>query len=135
MPDLSVDQQAAPPASGVTGRYVDVVAIGDITVTSDSVLVPQGRFPLTGTTWTIQDSTRVIKRSPRYAVTLAAIFAVILVGLLFLLIKQRRYTGFVLVTVVGEGLYHSVRFPPGPESTAHVASLVNRARVLAAATV
>jgi hypothetical protein len=110
-----------------------VVAIGDVTVTSDSVLVPQGRFPLAGTTWTVQDSTKIIKRSPRYAVVLAAVFALVLVGLLFLLIKQRRYVGFVLVTVVGQGLYHSVTFPPGPESTAHAAGLVNRARALAAA--
>jgi hypothetical protein len=122
-----------PRPSGPAGRYADVVAIGDVTVTSDSVLVPRGRFPLAGTTWMVQDSTRIIKRSPRYAVALAAVFAIVLVGLLFLLIKERRYAGFVLVTVVGPGLYHSVTFPPGPASTAHVAGLVNRARALAAA--
>jgi hypothetical protein len=110
-----------------------VVAIGDITITTDSVLAPQGRYPLRGTTWTVQDATRIVMYRPRYAIVLTAVFAVTLVGLLFLLIRKQRYGGHVLATVVGEGLYHSVTFPPGPESTAHVASLVNQARALAAA--
>jgi hypothetical protein len=119
---------AAPP-----GYEGVVLTIGDVLVTPDSVLVPEGRFPLVGTTWTVQDSTRIIKTTPRYARVLAASFAVLAFGPLFLLIKERHYGGFVLVTVVGEGLYHNVKFPPGPESTAHVAGLVNEARALAAA--
>jgi hypothetical protein len=146
--DLHVNPQArsGPGQTGAAGQpraprrraegqaqFVDVVAIGDITVTGDSVILPQGRFPLASSTWTVRDSTRIIRRSPRYAVVLASVFGVTLVGLLFLLIKERHYGGAVLVTMVGEGFYHSVEFPPGPESTAHVASLVNRARALAAA--
>jgi hypothetical protein len=128
--DLHTSQQARgsakPPAA-------DVVAIGEVTVTPDSVLLPLGRFPLAGTTWTVRDSTRIVTTTRPYARVLAIVFAVTLVGLLFLLIKDRHYGGAVLVTVVGEGLYHSVEFPPGPDSTAHVVSLVNRARSLAAA--
>ena len=130
MTDLHVGPQ---PARAGAGQFADVVAIGDVTVTGDSVILPQGRFSLVGTTWTVRDSTKVVRRSPRYAVVLAAVLGVTLVGLLFLLIKERHYAGAVLVTMVGVGLYHSVEFPPGPESTAHVASLVNRARALAAA--
>ena len=142
MTDLHVNEQQArggheSPAPRATPKPYQgvVVTIGDILVTPDSVLVPQGRFPLAGTTWTVQDSTRIEKTTPRYARRLAAATGVTGVGLLFLLVKERHYGGFVLVTVVGQGLYHSVKFPPGPESTAHVAELVNEARALAAATV
>jgi hypothetical protein len=110
-----------------------VVTVGDVLITVDSVLVPQGRFPLAGTTWTVRDSTRVVATTPRYARLLAFGLAFLIVPLLLLRIKDRHLDGFVQVTVVGEGLYHTVQFPPGPESTAHVASLVNEARALAAA--
>jgi len=138
--DLHVNSQARgghespAPTSAARPAYEGVVVtIGDALVTPDSVLVPAGRFPLTGTSWTVQDSTRIVKTTPRYARVLAGVFGVLIVGLLFLLIKQRHLGGYVLVTVVGEGLYHNVKFPPGPESTAHVAGLVNQARALAAA--
>lgn len=109
-----------------------VVTIGDALVTPDSVLVPQGRFPLAGTTWTVQDATRTVLVRPTWAKRAAAILGFTLVGLLFLLVKQRREDGFVSATVVGAGLYHSVKFPPGAQSRAHVAALVNQARALAA---
>lgn len=109
-----------------------VVTIGDALVTPDSVLVPQGRFPLAGTTWTVQDSTHTVANRPRWAKRAAAILGFTVIGLLFLLVKRRREDGFVSATVVGAGLYHSVKFPPGTESRAHVAALVNRARALAA---
>lgn len=126
--DLRVNPHEAP-----GGQFSDVVAIGDITVTADSVLVPQGRFPLVGVTWTIQDSTTTVRTTPAYARRLATVLGVTVVGLGFLLIKERHESGFIAVTVVGEGLYHTVQFPPGAQSRAHVASLVNRARALAAA--
>jgi hypothetical protein len=110
----------------------DVVAIGDMTVTGDSVLLPRGRFPLRGTTWTIQDATTIVRYTPPWALMLAIGLSVTLVGLLFLLVKRERYGGCVRVTVVGDRLYHSATFPPGPESRAHAAALVNRARALTA---
>jgi hypothetical protein len=128
-----VTESATTPRTTPGGVDQALVAIGDITITSDSVVVPQGRFPLRGTTWTVQDATRIVTFRPTYAIVLTTVFAVTLVGLLFLLIRRQRMAGHVLATVVGEGLYHSVTFPPGPESTAHVASLVNQARALAAA--
>jgi hypothetical protein len=132
--DLSVNPQqvrgghdSPPPYPGV------VVTVGDVLVTVDSILVPQGRFPLAGTTWTVRDATTIVATTPRYARVLAGVGAVLLAPLLLLRIKEHHYDGFVMVTVVGEGLYHTVQFPPGPESTAHVAGLVNQARALAAA--
>lgn len=141
MTDLSVNPQQAPgghdrPAPGEAARpgYQGVVVtIGDVLVTLDSVLVPQGRFPLAGTTWTVRDATTIVATTPRYARVLAGVFGILLVPLLLLRIKERHLAGSVQVTVVGEGLYHTVTFPPGPESRAHVAGLVNQARALAAA--
>jgi hypothetical protein len=111
-----------------------LMSIGDISVTKDWVIVPQGWHPLRGTTWTVQDSSQVTEEIPTYAIVLAVVFTVILcgLGLLFLLIKERRYSGFIIVTVAGPGLYHSVQLPPGPENAAWAANQVNRARGLAA---
>jgi hypothetical protein len=138
LPDVPVyrDGVAESPTTPLTtpgGVDQVLVAIGDITITSDSVVVPQGRYPLRGTTWAVADATRIVTFRPTYAIVLTSVFAVTLLGLLFLLIRRQRLAGHVSATVVGEGLYHSVTFPPGPESTAHVASLVNQARALAAA--
>jgi hypothetical protein len=89
---------------------------------------------LRGTMWTVQDSTQTTQSIPAYAIVLAIIFAFLcLLGLLFLLIKETRHTGFISVTVVGEGLYHSVQLPPGPQAAGWAAQQVNQARALAAA--
>jgi hypothetical protein len=111
-----------------------LLTIGDVAVTRTHVIVPQGRYPLQGTTWTVQDSTQVTESIPVYAIVLAIIFAfACLLGLLFLLIKEKRYQGFVTVSVTGQGFYHSVQFPPGPQTANFVAHQVNQARGLAAA--
>jgi len=111
-----------------------LVTIGDIRVTQTSVIVPQGTYPLRGTTWTVQDSSHATQERPTYAIVLAIVFAVFcLIGLLFLFIKQTRYHGFIAVTVVGAGLYHSVSIEPGPAMAAWVEQQVSHARGLAAA--
>jgi hypothetical protein len=108
-------------------------AIGDISVTQTQVIVPHGTFPLRGTTWTVQDSTQVTEAIPAYAIVLAILFFVFcLLGLLFLLIKEKRYSGFVTVTVTGDRLFHSVQFPPGPTTAGWVSQQVGQARALAA---
>jgi hypothetical protein len=81
----------------------------------------------------VQDTTTTVRTTPAYARRLATVFGVTVVGLGFLLIKEHQEAGSITVTVVGAGLFHSVEFPPGAESLAHVASLVNRARTLSAA--
>lgn len=110
-----------------------ILSIGDISITRSTVIVPHGRFPLRGTTWTVQDSITVTQSIPAYAIVLAIIFAVFcLLGLLFLLIKETQYSGFISVTVVGDGLYHTVQMPPGPQMAGWVAHQVGQARSLAA---
>jgi hypothetical protein len=111
-----------------------LLSIGDIGVTQTSVIVPQGRFPLRGTMWTVQDSTLVTEGIPPVAIVLTIIFVwFCLIGLLFLLMKEKKYRGFISVTVTGEGLHHAVQFPPGPQAGGWVAYQVGQARAIAAA--
>jgi len=112
-----------------------LLTIGDISLTQTQVIVPHGTFPLRGTTWALPDSTQVTESIPAYAVVLTIVlfFVICLLSLLFLLIKERRYTGFVTVTVTGDGLYHSVQFPPSPEAVGWLSYQVGQARALAAA--
>lgn len=111
-----------------------VLTIGDIAITRTEVILPQGRFPLRGTTWTVQDSTHVESVIPAYAFVLMIIFIIFfcLLGLLFLLIQEKRYSGFVAVAVTGPGFYHSVQLPAGPNIATWANYQVNQARALAA---
>lgn len=110
-----------------------VLTIGDIMVTRTEVVAPHGRCPLRETTWSVQDSTHEESVIPVYAFVLMVIFIFFcLLGLLFLLIHERRYSGFVSVTVTGPGFHHGVQFPAGPHTAAWVTHQVNQARALAA---
>ena len=125
---------ASPYHTSVPAQFDDapLVSIGDITVSRNSIIVPQGRFPLRGTTWTVQDSIQVTESIPVWAIIMTVLFVwFCLIGLLFLLAKEKRYSGFVAVTVVGDGLYHSVQFPAGPTVAGWVTTRVNQARSLA----
>ncbi|GAA4150813.1 hypothetical protein [Actinomadura keratinilytica] len=115
------------------GNEQVLLTIGDMALTQTHVIVPHGRYPLNGTVWAVQDSTQVHEGIPPVAIVLTIIFVwFCLLGLLFLLMKQRRYTGFVTISVTGQGLYHTVQLPPGPESGAWAAQVVSQARSLAA---
>jgi hypothetical protein len=116
-----------------TGTDPVLLSIGDITLTQTHVYVPQGRYPLHGTTWTVQDSTPVTEGIPPVAIILTIVFVwFCLIGLLFLLMKEKRYTGFVSITVTGMGLYHSVQFPSAQHTGAWAADMVGRARAITA---
>ncbi|WP_237071885.1 hypothetical protein [Mycobacterium avium] len=57
-----------------------------------------------------------------------------LLGLLFLLMKERKYVGSIQVTVQGDGFYYSTLIPAaGPPALLSVTQQVNYARALAAA--
>jgi hypothetical protein len=110
-----------------------LVSVGDISVTQSTVIVPHGRFPLRGTTWTVQDSSQRSEAIPTWAIVMAVLLVwFCLLGLLFLLVKETKYTGFLAVTVVGDGLYHSVQLPPDPQTVSWATHQVNQARSLAA---
>lgn len=121
------------PAIPGSGEPV-LLTIGEISVTRSTVIVPTGQYPLRGTTWTVQDSTMASESVPTWAIVMTILFfAFCLLGLLFLLVKERRYSGFISVTVSGPNLFHAVQFPPGPVSAGWVTQQVNHARGLTAA--
>jgi hypothetical protein len=116
---------AAPPGTMM-------LSLGDIAVMSDSIMTPAGPMPLKGAVWTATDMSRSEEKIPAYAIVLAIIFALAcLLGLLFLLIKEKRTTGYVQVTVNSGGRYHSTMIPVGdPMAVANVLNQVNYARSL-----
>src|SRR5438874_9426495 len=84
-----------------------LVTVGDIAVTPSAVLTPSGRYPLGGSTWIVSNNTMMTESIPAYAIVLAIIFFIFcLLGLFFLLIKERKVTGFMQVSVQGAGIYH-----------------------------
>lgn len=109
--------------------------IGDITITQSTVVTPAGTFPLRGSVWTATDMSRTEEYLPAYAIVLAIIFFVFcLLGLLFLLMKAKKTTGFVQVTVNGGGRHHSTMIPVShPQQVYDVIAQVSWARSLAAA--
>ncbi len=96
----------APLASGV------LVTVGDIACTQTEVITPNGRRPLARTVWVVQNNTTTTESIPAYAIVLAVVFFLVcLLGLLFLLIKERRTTGWVTVSVQGDAMYHATQIP------------------------
>lgn len=81
-------------------------------MTSDSILTPAGALPLQGAVWTVTDMSRTEQGIPPYAIVLAVIFFLAcFLGLLFLLIKENKTTGFIQVTVNSGGRYHATMIP------------------------
>ncbi|WP_327234864.1 hypothetical protein OG349_13615 [Streptomyces sp. NBC_01317] len=96
------------PAHGGT----PLVTIGDITVIGDSIVTPSGTLPLRGAVWNATDLSRTEEKIPAHAIVLAIVFFLLcLVGLLFLLMKERTTTGFIQVTVTSGGIHHSTMIP------------------------
>ncbi|MFJ4966167.1 hypothetical protein EES43_18235 [Streptomyces sp. ADI96-02] len=123
------------PGYGVPGAgTVPVLTLGDITVMNDSVVTPSGTLPLKGAVWTATDMSHTEERIPPVAIVLAIVFALLcLIGLLFLLMKEKRTTGFIQVTVTSGGRYHATMIPAmGPHTFPGVMGQVNAARSMSA---
>jgi len=96
----------------VQGHEPVRVQIGEIAVTDTRVHTPIGSYPLRGTTWTMSNQTFVTQGIPAWAIVLAIVFFIFcLLGLLFLLVKERRVNGAVQVSVVGPGFSYSTSIP------------------------
>ncbi|WP_406478451.1 hypothetical protein [Streptomyces platensis] len=108
------------------------LSLGDIAVTGDTVMTPAGPMPLRGAVWTATDMSRTEEKIPAHAVVLAIVFFLFcLLGLLFLLMKERVTTGFVQVTVNSGGRHHSTMIPvQSREQVMFVLNQVNYARSL-----
>ncbi|WP_307665849.1 hypothetical protein [Streptomyces sp. V1I1] len=109
-----------------------LVSIGDITVMGDSIVTPAGTLPLRGSVWNATDMSRTEEKIPTHAIVLAIVFFIFcLLGLLFLLMKEKTTTGFIQVTVTSGGKHHSTMIPAqGPHTFQTVMGQINYARSL-----
>lgn len=88
------------------------VSVGQIACTDTQVHTPVGTYPLKGTIWTVTNQTYVTESIPAYAIVLTILGVwFCLLGLLFLLIKERRLNGSVQVAVQGPGFSYSTYVP------------------------
>ncbi|MEW2413621.1 hypothetical protein AB0953_07850 [Streptomyces sp. NPDC046866] len=117
------------PAMGGGGSGL---ALGDITIAGDQIITPSGTMPLKGAMWNAQDLSRTETKIPPHAIVLAIIFFLFcLLGLLFLLMKERTTTGYIQVTVTSGGRHHSTMIPAtDPGTFQWVMGQVNYARSL-----
>lgn len=88
------------------------VRLGDISVSDTRVQTPVGVFPLRGTVWTVSNLSYVSEAIPTWAIVMTILTVLLcLIGLLFLLVKERRVRGAVQVSVQGPGLSYSAYLP------------------------
>ncbi|GLX53674.1 hypothetical protein Shyhy01_66230 [Streptomyces hygroscopicus subsp. hygroscopicus] len=127
-------QQPAAPMSGapMPAGGAPVLAIGDITVMGDQIITPAGQLPLRGAIWNATDMSHTEEKIPTHAIVLAIVFFLFcLLGLLFLLMKERKTTGYIQVTVTSAGRHHQTMIPAhGPETFPAIMGQVNYARSL-----
>ncbi|WP_351229394.1 hypothetical protein [Streptomyces sp. NPDC002133] len=114
------------------GAGVPLLVLGDITVLQDSIVTPNGTLPLKGAVWNATDMSRSEESIPTHAIVLAVVFSVLcLLGLLFLLMKEKRTTGFIQITVSSAGRHHTTMIPAtGPDTIHWVLGQLNYARAL-----
>ncbi|MBD0710945.1 MULTISPECIES: hypothetical protein [unclassified Streptomyces] len=109
-----------------------LLSLGDITVVGDQIITPAGPMPLKGAVWNATDMSRTEEKIPTVAIVLAIVFFLFcLLGLLFLLMKEKQTTGFIQITVTSGGRHHSTMIPArGPDTFPWVMGQLNYARSL-----
>ncbi|HTW10885.1 MAG TPA: hypothetical protein VME46_25520 [Acidimicrobiales bacterium] len=114
----------APPP--VAGSGPVLVQVGDIAVTQTEVVLPNGRFPLRGTTWSLNPQVNIQRKIPTWAIVCAIVgfLFVCVLSLFFLLAKENTAQGFVQITVQGAGFTHTAQ--TGVVSEAQVRDIENR---------
>ncbi len=112
-----------------------LLTIGDIGVTPELVVTPNGAAPLRGSQWIVRDNTIVSSQIPTYAIVLAVVFALFcLLGLLFLLIKETKVQGYVEVSVRSGDVFHVTQLPVwDPQQVQQIRGLVWQAQSMAVA--
>jgi hypothetical protein len=118
---------------GPSGQFL--LTIGDIGVTPDWVVTPNGTARLAGSQWIVRDMSRTETSIPAYAIVLAVVFFLLcFVGLLFLLIKETKTVGYVEVSVQAGDLFHVTQLPVSSQhNIAQIRALVHQAQALTAA--
>jgi hypothetical protein len=138
-PPPEVSPSAVPqPAGGLQSPDATdpiVLTIGDIGVTRNWVVTPNGTARIGGSHWIGRDMTRTEAKIPTWAIVLAVVFALVcLLGLLFLLVKDKYTTGYVEVSVQAGNLFHATQIPVSSEyQGAQIRQQVSQAQTLAAA--
>ncbi|MER7520014.1 hypothetical protein [Streptomyces sp. NPDC126499] len=114
------------------GAGAPLLSLGDITVVGDQIMTPAGPMPLKGAVWNAMDMSRTEEKMPTVAIVLAIVFFLFcLLGLLFLLMKEKQTTGFIQVTVTSGGRHHATMIPAtGPDTIHWVMGQLNYARSL-----
>ena len=111
VPPASAPQSWMPHAT-VENAAGYVLVIGDIGVTSDTIVTPNGNAALAGSQWILSDRTVSTRVIPTWAIVMAIVFSFFfLLGLLFLLVKETRITGYVEVSVRSGQLWHMTQLP------------------------
>lgn len=122
-----------PPPSGPSPANLQpTLQIGDIGVSNGLIHTPNGNAPVAGSAWTVSDQTRTEEGIPPYAIVLAIVFFLAcLLGLLFLLIKEKKTTGYVEVRVQSGNLLHMTQIPvSSPSQIAQIRALVSQAQMM-----
>ena len=89
-----------------------LVTIGDIGVTQSWVVTPSGTRPIGTVTWLFTDMSRTTQSIPAWAIVCAILFALFfLLGLFFLLVTEEVVTGYISITVEGQGRRHVSQVP------------------------
>ena len=108
-----------------------LLVMGDMSITQFDVITPHGTHSLSGTTWYVTDNSTYEQAVPQWAIIAAIVgfFLVCILSLLFLLVKEKKASGSVQVTVQGPGWSHVAQLAPGTgahvnEQAAYVRNLV-----------
>jgi len=111
-----------------------VLTIGDIGITYDTVVTPNGNASLAGSQWLFVDRTSTESKIPSWAIVLAIIFTLLcLVGILFLLVKETTISGYAEVSVRSGSLVHMTQLPVrSQQDINNYRYLVSQAQTLAA---
>jgi hypothetical protein len=130
----SPKQTTPPPLKPQPQGNSSILTIGDIAITSEKVITPNGTGSLADSQWIFSDMSRTESRMPAIAVILAIVFALLcLIGLLFLLMRETTTTGYAEVSMHSGNLYHKVQIPISSKADVdRVRELVNKAQSLAA---
>ncbi|GEE01176.1 hypothetical protein nbrc107696_16220 [Gordonia spumicola] len=113
-----------------------LITIGDISCTQTQIVTPAGTAPVAGAQWHVTDMSHTTEEIPTWAIVCAIVgaFVVCLFSLFFLLVKERRTTGTVQVTVTSGGFMHTTSIPVyAPNTVMDVHNRVNYARSLSSA--
>ncbi|PXA71649.1 hypothetical protein [Cryobacterium arcticum] len=119
---------ALPPGWAPAAQEPTLVQFGDISISEHWLVTPAGTAPLRGTQIFVTDMTREERFIPAWAIVLAIIgFFFFFLGLLFLLVKETRISGFMQISVTnGAFSYQSAELSHGSR-TNQLFELQNRA--------